>query len=316
MRSPERTTRPKTSSMTSSKPEPTSGPPSSNQDARSRWSWKVTDRAANRELGLLYEPGNWGDVIKGMWAAHITRQLVASVARSGRPEVRYLDPFAGAPTYPLLQSTVTRLEWLGSGSFLDAQDPWLRQGRLASTGLLVRQILLTTRATPNVVVFDIDAARRDEWRKIDGVEIAEATSGAVVIPGARADLILVDPYDFFETWCTHLSSVVDAARRTLVLVYLYNKSPRGGGHHRNYLRLRDKIDSTKNLSVLVGRIPSDIVLPRAFHEVILLGPADLVQPLRTELSRMTRRLACKMGTTGAFESCGAGPALSSGGSCA
>ncbi len=293
--------------MTPSEPDPPGGrdpsgfPPAPSASAKRAWSWKVADPAANRDLGLLYEPGNWGDVIKGSWAEHVARQLAASAAKSGRSEVRYLDPFAGAPTYPLLESVVSRLEWFGSGSFLDAQDPWLREGRLASTGLLVRHAILEVGVTPNVSVFDIDDSRRDAWSKIDGVEVLDAASGIDVIDGARADLILIDPYDFFVDWRPYISSVLDAARRALVLVYLYNKSPRGGGHHRSYLQLRDEIATANDVTLLVGRVPSDAVLPRAFHEVILLGPDGLVAPFRTELSRMTRRLACKLGTTGAFE---------------
>jgi hypothetical protein len=281
--------------------DPNDRPPTPSASAKRAWSWKVAHPAANAELGLLYEPGNWGDVIKGTWAEHVARKLAASAARSDRPEVRYLDPFAGAPTYPLLESVVARLEWLGSGSFLDAQDPWLQEGRLASTGLLVRHAILAADVTASVSVFDIEDSRRNEWSKIDGVEVLDAASGIDLIRGAQADLILVDPYDFFVDWRPYITSVLDAARRALVLVYLYNKSPRGSGHHRNYLQLRDEIANADDVSVLVGRIPSDTILPRAYHEIILLGPEDFVTPLRAELSRMTRRLACKMGTTGAFE---------------
>ena len=57
------------------------------------WSWR--DRDPSRHAGLRYEPGNWGDALKGEWA------LIAVEALLARGAVRVLDPFAGAPRYPL-----------------------------------------------------------------------------------------------------------------------------------------------------------------------------------------------------------------------
>ena len=54
--------------------------------------------------------------------------------------------------------------------------------------------------------------------------------------------------------------------------------------------------------VRVGRVPSDAVLPRAFHEVLLVGPADLVEPLDETLREATCALSRHVGDMGAWES--------------
>ena len=45
------------------------------------WSWKVADRDKNQDLNLRYEPGNWGDVIKGVWALATARAVAAGRER-------------------------------------------------------------------------------------------------------------------------------------------------------------------------------------------------------------------------------------------
>lgn len=81
-------------------------------DKQPSWHWKVPGLEDERQPGLLYEPGNWGDVLKGTWAA-VTAGVLAAAIEDHRP-LRYLDPFAGMPTYSSgswrLSSTST--EWL------------------------------------------------------------------------------------------------------------------------------------------------------------------------------------------------------------
>ena len=48
----------------------------SGEKRRTGWSWKVPDPEANDELGLLYEPGTWGDVLKAVWAAPLAKATV------------------------------------------------------------------------------------------------------------------------------------------------------------------------------------------------------------------------------------------------
>ena len=85
-----------------------------------------------------------------------------------------------------------------------------------------------------------------------------------------------------------------------MLVYIYNRAPRGGQHTRDYNRFRDRLEQLGS-SYAAGRIGSDIVLPRAFHEMVLLAPPGVTGLLEAELARATRQLACKMSTAGCFE---------------
>ena len=39
------------------------------------WRWKVADAGSNPQLDLRYEPGHWGDVLKGAWAVVLARWL-------------------------------------------------------------------------------------------------------------------------------------------------------------------------------------------------------------------------------------------------
>src|SRR5262245_14809337 len=83
--------------------------------ARKGWRWRVPEQAANKDLRLLYEPGNWGDILKGLWAVLAARAIIQA---RGRNELRYFDPFAGSPTYPLVEASRRRLEAL--------PIPWLK----------------------------------------------------------------------------------------------------------------------------------------------------------------------------------------------
>ena len=53
--------------------------------------------------------------------------------------------------------------------------------------------------------------------------------------------------------------------------------------------------------VLVGRIPSDAILPRAFHEMILVAPLATIDALREPLRETTVALSRVLGDAGAFE---------------
>jgi hypothetical protein len=276
------------------------------------WSWRTSEPAANRRLGLLYEPGNWGDILKGTWALIAARAIARSRAGGA---FRYLDPFAGRAVYPLVETVAKRLEWLGGGTYAQGQRPWIERRELASTGLLVREAALAAGARPELQVFDLHAELLESWRGVEGARLLDVESGEAALAAARdddgdddgADLILVDPYDLFERWHALLPPAIELARRSCVLLYLYNKSPRGGGHARAYAALRRRLDEVGAGTALLGRIPSDVVLPRAFHEVLLLAPPPLVELLRHELRKETKALTCKMATSGAFEDLGRPP---------
>ena len=269
----------------------------SDQEQRA-WSWRVEERSDNKALGLLYEPGNWGDVLKGTWAILLARALARQTTDT---PFHYLDPFAGSATYPLTASAASRLEWLGSGPFVIEQARWLAKNELASTGLLVREAALSSAAEVTLEVFDTDPRRLESWKDTPGAQIASASGGEDLLKGgSTANLVLVDPYDLFDRWRELSPSIVDVARSSWVLLYLYNKSPRGAGYRRNYRDFRERLKSAAGEAIL-GRVPSDLFLPRAYHEVVLIGPSTLPEELSRDLLRATKNLACKMSTTGSFE---------------
>lgn len=266
------------------------------------WSWRVASPQENADLGLLYEPGNWGDILKGTWAGIVASRLPAG--KDSEP-LAYLDPWCGAPEYPLLEGPAARLEWLGSCSFIELQGNWLEQAKVASTGLLVRQGLLARGLDVRLEVFDADPARLEKWAAVEGAETLSVSSGEQALQDTAADLVLVDPYDYLADWEKTLPLIAGLASSAVVLVYIYNRSPRGGEHTRRYKRFRQELDRL-DCSCLSGRIGSDILLPRAFHEMLLLGPASFLSSIENELGKATRQLACKMSTAGCFEKGGAG----------
>src|SRR5262249_35583109 len=103
--------------------------------ARKGWRWRVPERTLNKDLHLLYEPGNWGDILKGLWAIVATRAIIEE---RGLKKLHYLDPFAGAPTYPLVEASRHRLEGLPLEGLKKLQEPYRARGLMASTAVLVR----------------------------------------------------------------------------------------------------------------------------------------------------------------------------------
>lgn len=275
--------------------------------AKKGWRWRVEDRAANDDLGLLYEPGNWGDVLKGVWAVRVATALAAS--RPGERFV-YLDPFAGAPTYPLVEASRSRLEAAPPSPFVDLQRPYAARGRLASTALLVRDAVAAAGGDVLLRVFDADPKRLEAWKALEGTEAAEGPSGEAVLAGAAEaggsppDLVLVDPYDLFLRWKDLVPPAARAARRSAAILYLYNKAPRGPGQARLYADFRSELARELRAAggrALLGRVPADATVARAYHEVVLLGPATEIPDLEEVLARDARDLAEAIARRGAFE---------------
>lgn len=246
------------------------------------WRWKAGDESAPQP-GLLYEPGNWGDVLKGTWAALIAREIAKDVKGY---TFTYLDPFAGAPDYPLSKAAHARFESLPESAFKAAQRPFVERERWASTASVVQAALAIQKHGSQLVVFDADAERRSAWAGRPGVSINECASGLDMLhvwsekqasKPSDQQLVLVDPYDLFDRWGVFLDSVQRLAQRCPVLLYLYNKSPRGSGYADQYGRFRIALAhrfSDGPVKVRLGRVPSDLKEPRAYHEVILAAPSN------------------------------------------
>lgn len=273
--------------------------------SRKGWRWRVADQEANRDLNLLYEPGNWGDILKGMWAALTTRALARGRSRG---PFRYLDPFAGAPTYPLVEAASRRLARVSAGYFRQLQDAYARSGRLASTALLVRDAARDSGVDFRMDVFDTDDARRESWASVAEARILPVPSGEAVVEALKSleeapRLILIDPYDFFVRWSFFLPHVLSAARRSTVLVYSYNRAPRGPGQQRMYEDLRRALEAglPGGEEALLGRVPADATMARAYHEMVLLGKTAELGDLRDELRAVTSDLATAIVSEGAFE---------------
>ncbi|MEZ6183458.1 MAG: hypothetical protein R3F62_00425 [Planctomycetota bacterium] len=268
------------------------------------WAWR--DKEPGRHAGLRYEPGNWGDALKGEWA------LAALEALLARPGTRTaLDPFAGAPVYPLAPASQARLEALADACprYVRAQAAWVARGELTSTaGLLAAQ----AGARLALSVFDKDPERRGGWEA--PATVLEVEDGAQALREARGgafDLVHVDPYDLQSDWGVLLAPALEAlAPEGVLLAYLFNKAPRGAGHQAQYARLRqglaERLGPARDLRV--GRVPADAVLPRAYHEVLLVGPTALCAALDAELRASAEALAATIARAGAYEGQGGGGA--------
>ncbi|MBE7462820.1 MAG: hypothetical protein HS116_04915 [Planctomycetes bacterium] len=278
---------------------------SADPDRIRAWRWRVAAEAANAELHLRYEPGNWGDVLKGTWAVRVARALPASAAA-----VRYLDPYAGAPTYPLVPASRARLNRLAEipeQPFASAQSGFAGRDRLGSTAALLLEVWHAQGLRVDAHVFDAEAAHRQAWGGMDGLSVLNVPSGEAALELERhaaspADLILVDPYDCFDHWGAWLPALKRAARRSTVLVYLYNKAPRGTGYADQYRRLRGALERwSADGPLLLGRLAADAVEPRAYHEVLLAGPGARDAVLAGALRSDSEALARLLGHADAFK---------------
>ncbi|MEE8142314.1 MAG: hypothetical protein V3T77_04380 [Planctomycetota bacterium] len=252
-----------------------------------RWSGVETGR-------LLYEPGNWGDVLKGTWAVTLVEFLIR-----GRKALSYLDPFAGAPTYPLSEAARLRAGRLPESLLKERLQPFLEARQWPSTASLVQQACEANGVPPRLQLFDVDERKRSEWPDDTLLGCSSAEQSLEDVEPGALDLILIDPYDFVHHWGKWLPQL-QRFEQELVLIYLYNKTPRGSGHEDQYRRFRRGLEeeSQGNRGWLLGRLPSDAVAPRAFHEVWLLGGRSLLAELREPLKKNTTALAEVQGCHG------------------
>ena len=266
------------------------------------WSWKVPDSAANEGLGLRYEPGSPGDLLKGEWAILVARALI----QDGGP-LRLLDPFAGAPAYPRVPAVDARLGGLPPTEFERLQRSFAVRRQLASTASLVQAACAEAGVELRAQVFDADPERRARWAGVAWAEALEAEDGGALLADAPpADLVNVDPYDLFERWEELVPRVLARPAHEAALLYLFNKAPRGAKLFARYRALRQAIAeglaARGDLRAAIGgRIPSDPVLPRAYHEVLLIAPRPLIASVRDGLRAMTRILAAHLAMKGAFD---------------
>lgn len=244
---------------------------------------------------MRYEPGNWGDVLKGLWVEAVTRHLKLST----RSLPRICDGFAGHPVYPLTAGTRQRLGELDAHNcYVQAQERYAEGDQLASAATLARDVLRhhSGRTTiPDVAVFDLDAHKRDHYAQHEGFRVLELETGFDILDLADDhELLVLDPYEFLWEYAKYLPRLLAAAERTSVLIYLFNKAPQRGGYRRNYTNFLNELDAGRpEGDYLLGRVPSDGFLPQIYHEMLYLPARGQVPPigLGTELRERTQELA-------------------------
>jgi hypothetical protein len=234
------------------------------------WNWKNKN---GEHGGLLYDSGNWGDILKMLWLAEIVRWKQQEGCA-----VRYADPFAGDVQYPLGKKIAFRLSQCGLPGIDFLQTPFLDKElwpSAASGALLL--------ATGGVEVWDADQGRRDAWRAA-GVRIAEnSASGWDIVARAEPEpdgVLLIDPYDFLAEWEERLPLVAGKSGGISTLLYIYNRSGKNRETFARYRRFRGRLDEmTEERPKRVGRIAADSFLPDSHHEMIFLPcAADAARP--------------------------------------
>lgn len=261
------------------------------------WNWKAKDGSAG---GLLYEPGNWGDLLKTLWLT-----AVLEWKRSAAPTVNYLDPFAGDVDYPLGKKAAFRLREAALPELDCLRQPFLDKNRWPSAAAAARLL-----APGTVEAFDLDPGRRRRWRDVPGVAVPDAASGWDVLADREPDpdaVWLVDPYDFLAEWRQRLPLVLDRAGKITLLVYIYNRSGRKDAAFRDYRAFRNALEDARgDAPKRLGRVVADPFLPRCHHEILFLPGADDQQRpgfdrLLDELARRSARLAAAAARAAAFD---------------
>lgn len=234
------------------------------------WNWKSRD---GHQGGLLYESGNWGDLLKMLWL-----KTALDWKNRAADAVSYFDPFAGCVEYPLGAKTLFRLEQTNSREFAFLQNVFFDRGFWPSAASGAR--LLVNGA---VEVWDADAGRREGWRAARGVTVPEGESGWPLLRDHADDpnaVWLIDPYDFLAEWRDVLPLVAEKSRATTLLLYVYNRSAKNPEAFREYRACRNALDDLRGgLPKRVGRAAADVFLPRAHHEMWFLpSEADAAAP--------------------------------------
>lgn len=252
------------------------------------WSWKNKDGTSP---GLLYESGNWGDLLKLLWV----KAVIDWKGRNGREPVDYFDPFAGDVFYPFTSKARYRIGQIGGDGFAFLEEQFLGHDLWPSAAAAA-----CLCAGGRVDVFDADAGRRDnwsamsaEWPPLSGAAVLEGDSGWELLRGrepAPNAVWLVDPYDFLAEWRDFLPLVLEKARAVTLLLYLYNRSAKGDAQFRNYRDFKNALaDGRSPRPKRLGRVAADVFLPNSHHEMLFLpSDADLS---RDDVGDVLRALA-------------------------
>jgi len=236
----------------------------------STWNWKNKDGGTG---GLLYESGNWGDLLKMLWVKSVLdwkNKFVTSV--------NYFDPFAGDVYYPLGKKTLHRVSQCGMPEFDFLREAFLHRGLWPSAASGAR-----LAARGRVEVWDADPGRRENWSREAGFALLEGESGWQLLERHQGDIDavwLIDPYDFLAEWRDRLQLVADKSRATTLLLYVYNRSAKNDKTFREYRACKNALEDIRgDLPKRVGRAAGDVFLPTSHHEMWFLpSEADCAAP--------------------------------------
>ncbi|MCC8109053.1 MAG: hypothetical protein LIQ30_08430 [Planctomycetes bacterium] len=262
------------------------------------WNWKAKDRANG---GLLYEPGNWGDILKLSWLTAVVQWKA-----SGKNSLEYYDPFAGDVSYPLGKKTAARLAAADLDFFTSIDSAFIAHGRWPSAGSAVRPLF-----TGPALIWEKDDIRRSNWQAVRDVTVVDGiASGWELLyrrsTGAEA-VWLLDPYDVLAEWRDWLPVLLERAVTSTVVLYIFNRSGKNREAFREYRAFRNALEDGRGpLPKRLGRAAADVFLPEHYHEMLFLpGVADCEAPgigeLMAELGRRTFALRAAQERAAVFE---------------
>ncbi|MCC8164770.1 MAG: hypothetical protein LIQ31_01150 [Planctomycetes bacterium] len=262
------------------------------------WNWKAKDRS---DGGLLYESGNWGDVLKFLWLTAVMQW------KSTRYEsVEYYDPFAGDVSYPLGNKTSARLAAANLEYFVGIENDFLKNHRWPSSASAVRPLF-----SGPAVVWEKDETRLSRWRTVRDVTVADGiTSGWDLLERratGEAAVWLVDPYDILAEWRQWLPRILEQAVTSTVVLYIFNRSGKNNETFREYRAFRNALEDGRGpLLKRLGRAAADTFLARHYHEMLFLpSVTDIETPgfeeLVEELGRRTFALQAAQMRAAVFE---------------
>lgn len=226
-----------------------------------QWNWKNKDGSTP---GLLYESGNWGDLLKMLWL-----RTVLSWKRLHFGTVNYIDLFAGDVAYPLTPKARHRIRQTGFNHFNFLLEDYLKHDLWPSAASGARFIV-----NGKFEIFDADTERRGKWENTPNTTILNGDSGWDILASQQPDpqgIWLVDPYDFLAEWREHLPMLVEKSRTTTILLYLYNRSAKNESAFKNYRDFKNALEDLNPGPKRLGRVPADPFLPRSHHEIMFLA---------------------------------------------
>lgn len=231
-----------------------------------KWKWKSKDQQSS---GLLYEPGNWGDIVKDEW---LLRVLEFTAKHTAKDDFTFYDLFSGQPTYPLSENTYRRINTLEDSVLHSYAKPFLAEEKWPSGAMLSIDVL---PKNAKIHVYDLEIERRNKLKAQVDFNILDFKCGWDFFQSDyETDFLFLDPYDFLENWRQNHEKIFSKAKTTSTLIYIYNRSGRKKEYLRDYRAFCAEIENTE-LKALIGRVRADAFANDCWHEMLFLPSLDL-----------------------------------------